>query len=188
MPPSRREIPASTHFAADARSHSECAAERKDADSGRGAQRRRVACRSRSSWVAGARGWSRQGSSVTPCKATSPFRGPSGAGEWNGWGNGSKQHTIRQGRWHQREGPAEAEAEVGLRFCRRDVCARAAGARRQPALHRERQPATCMPSIRRPAARIGSFRAQATVRTGLLVAPVLFVVGSEHVGACSSET
>ena len=29
------------------------------------------------------------GGSVTPCKATSPFRGPSGAGEWNGWGNGS---------------------------------------------------------------------------------------------------
>ena len=27
-------------------------------------------------------------SSVTRCSATSPFRGPSGAGEWNGWGNG----------------------------------------------------------------------------------------------------
>src|SRR6188472_1201193 len=26
--------------------------------------------------------------SVTPCTATVPFRGPSGRGEWNGWGNG----------------------------------------------------------------------------------------------------
>src|SRR5262245_33243669 len=28
------------------------------------------------------------GSSVTVCTSTSPFRGPTGTGEWNGWGNG----------------------------------------------------------------------------------------------------
>ena len=64
--------------------------------------------------------------------------------EWVGQRH--REHTIRQEWRPDRRGPAEADVEVGLRLRRRDVRTRAAGARRQPPVRRQRQ-------RRRPCAR-----------------------------------
>jgi polyvinyl alcohol dehydrogenase (cytochrome) len=110
------------------------------------------------------------GSSVTACKATSPFRGPTGAREWNGWGNGaSNTRFAKDGGISARELP---RLTLKWAFGFTGVTS----ARAQPALVGDRLfVASDRGDVHALDPKTGcahwSFRAQATVRTAMLVAP-----------------
>jgi len=108
--------------------------------------------------------------SVVACKSSPPFRGVAGPGDWNGWGNG-----LENTRFAKQGGLTAADVpklKLKWAFGFPDVTS----ARAQPALVGNRlfiasdrgdvyalDPAT--------GCAYWSFRAEATVRTGLLVAP-----------------
>ena len=122
------------------------------------------------------------GASVTPCKATSPFRGPSGAGEWNGWGNGLSNTRFTK------DGGIGAKDLPKLKLKWAFGFAGVTSARAQPALVGNRLfVASDTGDVHALDPKTGcaywSYRAEATVRTALLVAPYYFVVRREHVGA-----
>lgn len=110
------------------------------------------------------------GSSVTPCKTTSPFAGPSGTSEWNGWGNGlSNTRFAKEGGLTAKDLP-RLKLKWALGF------AGVTSARAQPALVGNRLfVASDRGDVHALDPKTGcaywSFRAQATVRTALLVAP-----------------
>ncbi len=110
------------------------------------------------------------GSSVTPCKTTSPFAGPSGTSEWNGWGNGLSNTRFAK------EGGLTAKDLPRLKLKWAFGFAGVTSARAQPALVGNRLfVASDRGDVHALDPKTGcaywSFRAQATVRTALLVAP-----------------
>ena len=110
------------------------------------------------------------GSSVTRCNATSPFRGPSGTGEWNGWGNGISNTRFAK------DGGLGAKDLPKLKLKWAFGFAGVTSARAQPALVGNRLfVASDTGDVHALDPKTGcaywSFRAQATVRTALLVAP-----------------
>ena len=110
------------------------------------------------------------GSSVKPCTATSPFRGPTGSSEWNGWGNGvSNTRFAKDGGIGAKDLP---KLKLKWAFGYTGVTS----ARAQPALVGNRLfVASDTGDVHALDAKTGcaywSYRAQATVRTALLVAP-----------------
>ena len=110
------------------------------------------------------------GSSVIRCNATPPFRGPSGTSEWNGWGNGlSNTRFTRDGGISARDLP-KLKLKWAFGF------AGVTSARAQPALVGNRRfVASDTGDVHALDPKTGcaywSFRAQATVRTALLIAP-----------------
>ena len=109
-------------------------------------------------------------SPVTPCNATVPFRGPSGSGEWNGWGNG-----VRNTRFTA-DGGITAKDLPKLKLKWAFGFVDVTSARAQPALVGNRLfVASDTGDVHALDPKTGcahwSFRAQATVRTALLVAP-----------------
>ncbi|HWN85197.1 MAG TPA: PQQ-binding-like beta-propeller repeat protein [Vicinamibacterales bacterium] len=110
------------------------------------------------------------GSSVTACSATSPFRGPSGTGEWNGWGNGPSNTRFAK------DGGLNAKDLPKLKLKWAFGFAGVTSARAQPALVGNRLfVASDTGDVHALDPKTGcaywSVRAQATVRTALLVAP-----------------
>jgi polyvinyl alcohol dehydrogenase (cytochrome) len=109
------------------------------------------------------------GASVTLCSATTPFRGPSGTGEWNGWGNGSSNTRFAKDGFNAKDLP-KLKLKWAFGF------AGVTSARAQPALVGNRLfVASDAGDVHALDPKTGcaywSFRAQATVRTALLVAP-----------------
>jgi polyvinyl alcohol dehydrogenase (cytochrome) len=110
------------------------------------------------------------GSSVKPCTATAPFRGPTGTSEWNGWGNGlSNTRFAKDGGIGAKDLP---KLKLKWAFGYTGVTS----ARAQPALVGNRLfVASDAGDVHALDAKTGcaywSYRAQATVRTALLVAP-----------------
>jgi polyvinyl alcohol dehydrogenase (cytochrome) len=110
------------------------------------------------------------GSSVAPCSTMSPFTGPSGTREWNGWGN-----SLRNTRFTKDGGLAATDLpRLKLKWV--FGYAGVTSARAQPALVGNRLfVASDAGDVHALDAKTGcaywSYRAQATVRTGLLVAP-----------------
>jgi polyvinyl alcohol dehydrogenase (cytochrome) len=110
------------------------------------------------------------GSSVVRCTTTSPFRGPSGRGEWNGWGNGiSNTRFIKDGGIGAKDLP-KLKLKWAFGF------ANVTSARAQPTLVGNRLfVASDTGDVHALDPRTGcaywSFHAQATVRTAILVAP-----------------
>ena len=110
------------------------------------------------------------GSSVIRCNATPPFRGPSGTSEWNGWGNGSSNTRFAK------DGGISAKDLPKLKLKWAFGFAGVTSARAQPALVGNRLfVASDTGDVHALDPKTGcaywSFRAQATVRTALLVAP-----------------
>jgi polyvinyl alcohol dehydrogenase (cytochrome) len=110
------------------------------------------------------------GSSVTACKSSPPFRGPSGTGEWNGWGNGISNTRFAK------DGGLSAKDLPKLRLKWAFGFAGVTSARAQPALVGNRLfVASDAGDVHALDPGTGcaywSYRAQATVRTALLVAP-----------------
>jgi len=110
------------------------------------------------------------GASVAPCKSASPFRGPTGTSEWNGWGNGSSNTRFAK------DGGISAKELPKLKLKWAFGFANVTAARAQPALVGNRLfVASDTGDVHALDPKTGcaywSFRAQATVRTGLLVAP-----------------
>ena len=110
------------------------------------------------------------GSSVMRCNATSPFRGPTGTSEWNGWGNGSSNTRFAK------DGGISAKDLPKLKLKWAFGFSGVTSARAQPALVGNRLfIASDTGDVHALDPKTGcaywSFRAQATVRTGLLVAP-----------------
>jgi polyvinyl alcohol dehydrogenase (cytochrome) len=110
------------------------------------------------------------GSSVTRCSATAPFRGPTGTGEWNGWGNGTSNTRFAK------DGGLSAKDLPKLKLKWAFGFAGVTSARAQPALVGNRLfVASDTGDVHALDPKTGctywSFRAQATVRTALLVAP-----------------
>ena len=122
------------------------------------------------------------GASVTPCNATAPFRGPSGTGEWNGWGNGlSNTRFAKDGGIGAKDLP-----KLKLKWAF-GYSGGVTSARAQPALVGNRLfVASDTGDVHALDPKTGcaywSFRAKATVRTALLVAPYHLVDGRERVG------
>ncbi|HEY6510239.1 MAG TPA: PQQ-binding-like beta-propeller repeat protein [Vicinamibacterales bacterium] len=110
------------------------------------------------------------GAPVTPCQTVPPFRGDVSAGDWNGWGNG-----LENTRYASRGGLTAADLprlKLKWAFGFADVTS----ARTQPALVGNRLfVASDAGDVHALDPRTGcaywSYRAQATVRTALLVAP-----------------
>ncbi len=116
------------------------------------------------------------GSSVTRCTTTAPFRGPTGTGEWNGWGNGSSNTRFAK------DGGINAKDLPRLKLKWAFGFASVTSARAQPALVGNRLfVASDAGDVHALDPRSGcaywSFRAQATVRTALLVAPYTSLSG-----------
>jgi polyvinyl alcohol dehydrogenase (cytochrome) len=110
------------------------------------------------------------GSSGTACKATLPFRGPSGGSEWNGWGNGVSNTRFAK------DGGLSAVDLPRLKLKWAFGFAGVTSARAQPALVGNRLfVASDAGDVHALDPKTGCaywrFRAQATVRTALLVAP-----------------
>jgi polyvinyl alcohol dehydrogenase (cytochrome) len=110
------------------------------------------------------------GSSVRACNAPGPFRGPSGTGEWNGWGNGPSNTRFAK------DGGLGAKDLPKLTLKWAFGFAGVTSARTQPALVGNRLfVASDTGDVHALDPKTGcaywSFRAQATVRTALLVAP-----------------
>lgn len=110
------------------------------------------------------------GSSVKPCTATSPFRGPTGSSEWNGWGNGASNTRFAK------DGGIGAKDLPKLKLKWAFGYTGVTSARAQPALVDNRLfVASDAGDVHALDAKTGcaywSYRAQATVRTALLVAP-----------------
>jgi polyvinyl alcohol dehydrogenase (cytochrome) len=104
------------------------------------------------------------------CSVTTPFRGPSGSGEWNGWGSGPRNTRFAN------NGGLSAADLPKLKLKWAFGFASVTSARAQPALVGNRLfVASDAGDVHALDPRTGcahwSFRAQATVRTGLLVAP-----------------
>ena len=117
------------------------------------------------------------GSSVTHCNTTPPFRGPSGTSEWNGWGNGLSNTRFT------RDGGISAKDLPKLKLKWAFGFAGVTSARAQPALVGNRLfVASDTGDVHALDPKTGcaywSFRAQATVRTALLVAPYTGSSGS----------
>ena len=116
------------------------------------------------------------GSSVVACQSTPPFRGAVAAGDWNGWGNG-----IENTRFARNGGLTAGDLpKLTLKwaFGYADVTS----ARAQPALVGNRLfVASDSGDVHALDPRTGcaywSFRAEATVRTALLVAPYRLPAG-----------
>lgn len=109
-------------------------------------------------------------SPVARCSATLPFRGPSGTGEWNGWGNGLRNTRFTP------DGGITAKDLPKLKLKWAFGFADVTSARAQPALVGDRLfVASDTGDVHALDPKTGcahwSFRAQATVRTALLVAP-----------------
>lgn len=107
---------------------------------------------------------------VTRCDANVPFRGPSGAAEWNGWGNGLANTRFTA------NGGITAKDLPKLKLKWAFGFAGVTSARAQPALVGNRLfVASDSGDVHALDPKTGcaywSFRAQATVRTALLVAP-----------------
>ena len=118
----------------------------------------------------GGRPFEAAGSSVTACSATSSFRGPTGSGEWNGWGNGSSNTRF------SKDGGITAKDLPRLKLKWAFGYSTVTSARAQPALVGDWLfVASDAGDVHALDPRTGcaywSFRAQATVRTALLVAP-----------------
>ena len=111
------------------------------------------------------------GASVKACTAISPFGGPSGTAEWNGWGNGlSNTRFARDGGIGAKDVP-KLKLKWAFGYSGGVTAARA-----QPALVGNRLfVASDAGDVHALDPKTGcaywSFRAQATVRTALLVAP-----------------
>jgi polyvinyl alcohol dehydrogenase (cytochrome) len=108
--------------------------------------------------------------SITQCKASSPFGGPSGSSEWNGWGNGLGNTRFT------RDGGITAKDLPKLKLKWAFGFAGVTSARAQPALVGNRLfVASDTGDVYALDPKTGcaywSYRAQATVRTALLVAP-----------------
>jgi polyvinyl alcohol dehydrogenase (cytochrome) len=109
-------------------------------------------------------------SPVTRCSAAVPFRGPSGTGEWNGWGNGLRNTRFTA------DGGITAKDLPKLKLKWAFGFADVTSVRAQPALVGNRLfVASDAGDVHALDPSTGcahwSFRAQATVRTALLVAP-----------------
>lgn len=109
-------------------------------------------------------------SPVTRCNVTVPFRGPSGTGEWNGWGNGLRNTRFTA------DGGLTAKDLPKLKLKWAFGFVDVTSARAQPALVGNRLfVASDTGDVHALDPKTGcahwSFRAQATVRTALLVAP-----------------
>jgi polyvinyl alcohol dehydrogenase (cytochrome) len=118
------------------------------------------------------------GSSVVRCTSSPPFRGVAGPGDWNGWGNG-----IENTRFAKSGGLTAADLprlKLKWAFGFADVTS----ARAQPSLVGNRLfVASDSGDVHALDPRTGcaywSFRAEATVRTGLLVAPYRLPGGTD---------
>jgi polyvinyl alcohol dehydrogenase (cytochrome) len=110
------------------------------------------------------------GSSVVPCTTTPAFSGPASTGDWNGWGNGTANTRFaKDGGLSARDLP---KLKLKWAFGYADVTS----ARAQPALVGNRLfVASDSGEVHALNPETGcaywSFRAEATVRTALLVAP-----------------
>jgi polyvinyl alcohol dehydrogenase (cytochrome) len=119
----------------------------------------------------------RAGSSVSPCTTTSAFSGPANTGDWNGWGNGtSNTRFAKAGGLRAQDLP---KLKLKWAFGYADVTS----ARAQPALVGNRLfVASDSGEVHALDPKSGcahwSFRAEATVRTALLVAPYTSPVGA----------
>ena len=111
------------------------------------------------------------GASVKPCNAIAPFGGPSGTAEWNGWGNGlSNTRFAKDGGIGAKDLP-----KLTLKWAF-GYSGGVTAARAQPALVGNRLfVASDTGDVHALDPKTGcaywSFRAKATVRTALLVAP-----------------
>ena len=118
------------------------------------------------------------GASVVPCRAVVEFSGPAATGDWNGWGNGPGNTRFSTGGLTAKDLP---RLKLKWAFGYADVTS----ARAQPALVGNRLfVASDSGEVHALDPKSGcaywSFRAQATVRTALLVAPYTSSTGQRR--------